>query len=267
MNNVRLPAPRPLRGFLPVFAWGLTQVVRWKKVFIVAAVAALLAWLIGDRGIRGSERNLANAFDQAVLGIALPLIALLLATDAYAFEIQERTLVYHLVRPVSRRTIFLARFLSGLLPALAVGLLFVGLVVATSRVDVRPEVWRSLPITVGLGMLALASVFYVLTTLLKHGLVAGLVYTFVIEGMIANVPGSMQKLSVMFHVRSLHHRLTEGALVRSSVVRSNDMGLGAMAEVEWDTLTTAVVVLLGITVVALTVGVYVVSRRDYALKD
>ena len=60
--------------------------------------------------------------------------------------------------------------------------------------------------------LALGAVLLVLATLLRHGLVAGLFYAFVVEAMLASVPGTMQKYSVMFHVRSLHHGLTAGWL-------------------------------------------------------
>ncbi len=127
MNDSRdLRLSRPLAGFGPVFAWGLRRVVRWGKVFFVALLAVGGGVLIGRliHGAADPAAVLAQVMDRGVLTVGLPLIALLLAGESFAYEVQSRTLVYHLVRPVSRTTIFLARFFSGYLPAAVVSAAF-----------------------------------------------------------------------------------------------------------------------------------------------
>ncbi|MHC5011836.1 MAG: ABC transporter permease [Planctomycetota bacterium] len=273
-------APFPAR-FGPVFTWGLTRVVRWRKVLIVALASVGLGLLIGFEGVtaRNPIQSLVRVLDEGVFTFALPLIALLLASEGFSFEVQERTLVYHLVRPVSRTTFYIARFFSGLLPAALVALLFLSAVIGSAGIGATGEIWLSLPVTAGLGILALAAIYYTLAALLKNGLIAGLVYTFVVEGMITSVPGSMQKFSVMFHVRSLHHRLTdeamvalaeksgEGGITAGTDGEPGDILLGGAAQIEYDTIAEATVILVGIAVIAMVYGAWKIRRRDFALKD
>lgn len=171
----------------------------------------------------------------------------------------------------------MARFVSGLLPAALVGFLFLAAVVGSSGVPVPLSIWASLPVTALLATLALAAIYYTLAALLKHGLIAGLVYTFVVETMITSVPGTMQQLSVMFHVRSLHHRLTDAAFTalasenpgrgRFSQAEPGEFLLQKASEVEYDTTPEAILILCAIAAVALAFGAWRIRRRDFALKD
>ena len=45
------------------------------------------------------------------------------------------------------------------------------------------------------------------------------------------------------------------------------MGTDAIGEIAFDTVPEAITILLGITIVALAVGVWKTARRDFALKD
>ena len=270
---VPLPAPAPLgarprlAGFGPVFVWGITRVLSRKKLILVASMVGALGILIGHEVVAGSLLRLARVLDRSVLTFGLPLIALVLVGEGFTYEVQSRTLVYHLVRPVARTTVFLARFFSGAVPAALVALLLmVTLVLASgARADVR--VWLSLGVTAGLGTLALGAVYYALAALLRHGLIAGLIYTFVVETLISSVPGSMQKLSVMFYVRSLHHDLTTGSLpVVPPEIDQNPL-LQAATRITESSAAQSIVTLLAITAVALAAGAWRVATRDWALKE
>lgn len=263
------PSPRlPLAGFLPVFWWGLTRVLRRKKILLVALAVVGFGFLIGrNLGDHRTLDHLALVLDRAVLRFGLPLVALLLVAEGFTVEVQSRTLVYHLIRPVSRITVFLARFFSGVVPAAAVSLLLLATLVVSSGAHLDVRTWASLPATALMASLALGAVYYALAAILRHGLVAGLIYTFVVETLISSVPGSMQRLSVMFHVRSLHHALTAGALpVVPPEIEDTPLLQGASRIAEggaWD----SVLVLLAVTAAALAVGAWRVARRDWALKD
>lgn len=271
LSAPRLPARArlPLFGFLPHLGWGFAYVVRWKKVALVALAAIGLGILIGYHAGRDTDAiaGLATVLDRAVLTFGLPLIALVLSADTFLFEITERTLVYQLVRPVPRATLYIARFVAGVVPAALVSLLFLVTVVLSSRADPDPALWATLPATAGLAALALGAVYFTLASLLRHGLVAGLIYTFVVEAMISSVPGSMQKLSVMFHVRSLHHQLTEGILPEVAPP-ARTRGIIQAAEQTADTPAgEAVLLLVGASIVLLVYGAWRVTKRDWAIKD
>lgn len=283
----RLPY-RPLQGFLPAFTWGVRLAFgRTRRLVVVALLAGLVGYLVGTQGVgRGplADRaaDLWEALDVSLLQFVIPLVALVLVAGGFQREVTERTLVYHLVRPISRRTLFLARFLAGCVVAIPVAVVPVATAIAFSEVDVPLEVWRSVPLTVGLGVVATGAIYYLLAAALRFGTIAGLVYTFVIDAFIQGASGTMQKLSATFYVRSLHHRLTDDAFAeRSERVAAQvasrarlggsempDAGmLGPAARIDWVPEGEAVLTLLVITGVLLAVGLWVVSRRDYPLKD
>jgi ABC-type transport system involved in multi-copper enzyme maturation permease subunit len=282
-------APRlgPFAGFGPVFAWGLRLTFRPKRVVLVALFAAGMGVLIATQGIGrvqwGFQKpdrayDLYKVLEEALIQFAIPLIALTLVAQGYRREISERTLVYHLVRPVSRTTVFLARFFSGVLPAIPVALVPIVTTVALSKVPLPGEVWLSFVLTATIGVVAIGAIYYMLSALLKYGMIAGLIYTFVIEAFLAAIPGSMQRLSVMFHVRSLHHRMTDDVFAdlssraRAAIERHGERGnplqaLNPSKRIEWDEPGQAVLVLLVVAAAALAFGAWRTKQQDYALKD
>jgi ABC-type transport system involved in multi-copper enzyme maturation permease subunit len=203
-------------------------------------------------------------------------VALALVGSGFGEEVQDRTLVYHLVRPVSRTTVFLARFAAGLVLG----------VVAASAMLLLAGAWAglgppSLAALVAIGALAVATVgalYYAFAALFRRGLVAGLVYTFLVEGILQFLPGSIQKLSLMHHVRSVFHRAFDAEFAaRSAAVEAarkpleptfdpNDVVQAAAPET-WTTVPGALLVCAVVLVVTLLLGARSVARRDFALKD
>ena len=238
--------------------------VRWRKVLLVAAVAVGLgSWigtLVGSEG--DAPKGLFALLDGPVLGFGLPLAALLLAAEGYAREVSGQTIVYHLVRPIRRATFFLARFLSGWIPATLAGFLLVASVVTASGVATPAPAWLALAAISSLSALALGAVFYTLGALFRHGLVAGLIYAFAVETMLASVPGTMQKLSVMFHVRSLFRGWTAGWLPRVEAEEEASFFFSRLLKVEDAPPGDAVLVLVLVAAAVLAFGAWKVTRRD-----
>lgn len=295
-----LPPYRPFQGFLPAYTWGVRLTLgRRRRLAIVLIFGALLGFLIGTQGI-GRRRlhlpgdgafDLWRAFDQSLLPYLIPLVALTLVAGGFQREIADRTLVYHLVRPISRRTLFLARFLAGVTVAAPVALVPMATAVATSDVNVPLVVWASLPVTATLGVLSAGAVYFLLSAWLRWGAIAGLVYTFALDNLIRNTPGSMQRLSASYYLRSVHHGLTDQAFAGLSPTVAGrleqdadllreagqfeeraasgqfDPGMMPIARIPWMEVPEATLTLLGASAALLAVGLWIVSRRDYALKE
>lgn len=284
---------RPLQGFVPAYTWGLKILLgrRWRLV-LVALLAAFVGYLVGTHGVGQSRRfglepdpayDLWKALDVSLLRFVIPLVALALVAPGFQREVSERTLVYHLVRPISRRTLFLARYLAGVTVAVPVGLIPMGTTLACAGLDLPSTVWTSLPLTVGLGVLATGAIYFLFAAWLRFGTIAGLVYTFVVDAFIQGASGSMQRLSATYYVRSVHHDLTDVAFAERSkavareIAKGKDMGVedllrGAspLHEAEpigWLPWGEAVTVLVLVAAGLLALGLVIVSRRDYALKE
>ena len=273
----------PLAGFLPVFQWGLAENLRLgRMVLLLGAAVGLgaLASLMVSKGVGpylGTDKafRLWHMLDMRVMHILVPLIALLLVGPSYSREMRQRTLVYHLVRPVSRTTVFLARFASGVLPAaLVAGALFAS-VLAFSAVSLPISVWLSLLVTAFFGVLVLGSVYCTLATLFRRGLIAGLLYTFMFELVVASLPGNIQKFSINFHLSGLYHGLVDTTFAERSedVARaletdsSGSLASLLVSQTAYDTPAMAILILLCITAGMLAIGAAQVRSRDFALKD
>lgn len=284
------PSPRrdaavaPFEGFGVVFAWGLrrgfsAQRFRWTAGLTIG-MGVLLALLHG--GGRDTAYGLWLGLDGGMLGVGVPLVALALAGSGFAEEVADQTLVYHLVRPVSRATVFLGRFAAGILPCVATAMALMLAVMLPTRVALPPEAYLKTALVAGIGAATVGAVYFALGALFRRGLVAGLVYTFVVEAIFQFMPGSVQNLSLMHHVRSLFHRWCDAdfasvsrrvaAQVRSAAeggVRSDrpeDVVFQRATEL-WSTAGNALLVCAAVLAAALALGVWAVKRTDYALKD
>ncbi|MDJ0523317.1 MAG: ABC transporter permease [Planctomycetota bacterium] len=285
--DVASHAPRrgmraPLAGFLIVMGQGLREALQPKRLIVSIAImvglGAAIAFGARAEADRPFRRDLLfqiwEGIDLWVLQILLPLVALILVGPVYSRELRQRTMVYHLVRPVSRTTVFLARFVSGVLPAAVFGTLLCLSIIAFADAGAPPEVWTALPLLAFFAALVLGAIYCTLGAIFKRGLIAGLLYTFMMEVIVAGLPGNIQTLSVRFHLRSLYHGLVDPAFAeRSEGVRSRIDGTMQSASnplveaVPFDPPQTAVMMLLGIALAILIIGVTHVRSRDFALKD
>ncbi len=286
-------APRgPFAGFWPAFTWGVKLTVgRRRRMLIVSLVAVgvglLAGWFAGhtERGTELSQERTAfqlwRILHEALLPFCAPLVALTLVAGAFQREVSERTLVFHLVRPIARRTLFLARFLAAVLVAIPIALLTPLAALWISGLPLPPEVYLSLVPTVGLGVLAVGALTYLLSAWFKHGIVASLIYVFLVDSFLNEANGTMQRLSTLHHVLSLHHRGTDAAFAALSgrVSKGTDVPLEGFdpssvvfstleaKQLAWMESGAAALVLASVTVLALALGAWKVTRRDYPLKD
>jgi len=279
---VRLP---PLARFGVVFRWGLLRGLRATRFRVAFTLVAVLGAGLGYLTTHNQDPafHLWKLLDGGLLGIGVPLLALSLVGSGYGEEVQEQTLVYHLVRPVSRSTVFLARYVSGAVPGmLAAAVIPVAAALAAGSKVGGPAL-ASLALVGAIGAATVGAVYYALAALFRRGLVAGLAYTFIAEGLFQFLPGGIQRLSLMHHVRSLLHRWTDDAFAKTStwiasaVERTRDVERGATdaagvvfrrAERErWTSTTNAILICAGVIVAALVIGARAVSKKDYALKE
>jgi ABC-type transport system involved in multi-copper enzyme maturation permease subunit len=273
----RPPRLAPLARFWTLFSWGLRRTVSRKKGYLVAAVALLLGISAGSFIPGPRDRTVYFAWhmmDHGLLVFGVPIIALALVGGGFGEEVQDQTLVFHLVRPVSRRTIFLARFAAGLVPGAVTGAAFLVSFCLASGARLPGSTVATIGALGALGVAATGAVYYALAALFRRGLIAGLVYTFVIEVLCGLLPGSIQKVSLMHHVRSLYHRLTDDTFSSLSfrVRQELQPGEGIMTKIQdllrqWSSVDGALLTLVCVMVLALWMGARSVARQDYALKD
>lgn len=192
----------------------LSDALRPRRLGVALGLAALpaavgLLW----RGIAGGSgfvpgdvyNTLATTL---VFGFILTLLAVIYGTGVVSQEIEGRTIVYLLTRPVPRWRILLAKFagaviaitLTACLSAILLALVVYGpgAVLSADAGQLGRDL-RVLP----LGALAYGAVFLLLATLLSKPLMPGLLFVFGWESWVPSLPGSFSQFSIMAHLRAL----------------------------------------------------------------
>ncbi|MDG1051714.1 MAG: ABC transporter permease subunit [Planctomycetota bacterium] len=229
---------------------------------LFAAVPPLLAFLAltasgsGDSGV--------NVFMYlgvlVLLQVVAPALGVFLGIGAIADETEARTVTYPFTRPIPRASVFLGRWLASLLVLttllLASG---AGMAAITLRASDPPsmDAVRGL-----LSATLIAGVLYslgaaVIGVIFKRGQVIALGYAFAFEVMLANIPGSAQKLSLQYYLRSLFVG-SENADWRS---------LAVFQKSEFLTTADSAERLLATTVILLVIGCVTVTRKQFVLSS
>ncbi len=132
----------------------------------------------------------------------VPLLALIYATSAFGDEREDRTLVYLLTRPLGRWRIYLAKG-AGVIPVVLTVVLgsFV-LICLVGGEPGRSVCLRFLP-GLAIGTLAYTMLFLLFGAIAPRPLIMSVVYAFLVETIVGNMPGSLKRMAISFHTRCI----------------------------------------------------------------
>ncbi len=228
---------------------------------LFAAVPPLFAFLaLHFGGSDNGERVFMNLGVLVLLQVVAPALGVFLGIGVIADETEARTITYPFTRPIPRASVFLGRWLASLL-VLTVLLFASGAGVAA--VTMGPEGGTSTEAASALisATLVAGAVYSlgaaVIGVIFKRGQVIALGYAFAFEVMLANIPGSAQKLSLQYYLRSLFAG-GDSADWRSLEVFSRAEFMESSASAERLLITAAVL---------LAVGCITVTRKQFVLSS
>lgn len=136
------------------------------------------------------------------LGFVLPLFSLAYASGAIGAEREARTLLWLSTRPIPRGGIYLAKSLGSLPWCLLVSILgFAALCFAGG--ELGRLAFRVYFPSVVAGTIGLSALFHLFGAAFRRPAIVGLVYVFFFETLVANLPGSLKRLSLNYYIRSL----------------------------------------------------------------
>ena len=166
----------------------------WLMVLFAAApvIVALLTV------VTNQSRFPPNAFATFIVGVIVPLVALVFGTAAIGSELEDGTIVYLVTRPVRRVRIAIAK--GAVAAALTVALvvpatLLTGIVASFIRPSLL-EVGTAYAVAVALGATAYALGFMALSTLTSRALAVGLGYVLLWEGILSGLLEGTRVFSV-----------------------------------------------------------------------
>jgi ABC-type transport system involved in multi-copper enzyme maturation permease subunit len=182
----------------------------------------------------------------------LPLLSLSFATEGLGREREAGNLIWLLTRPLSRPSIYLAKYVAVLPWALGLSLGGFALLCFAAGAPGRMALGLYWP-AVFWGTLAFSALFHLLGTWLRRAAVVALLYSFFLETVMGNLPGYLKRLSISFYTRCLMFS------------EAGEFGVGPNRPQVFLAVdgTTAWLVLAGATVGLLAAGMVLFARREY----
>ncbi len=236
---------------------GIDRTIAWltwrqlfarRRLYLAAAfsltpliVALLFRVLVADSEAASVE-FLTGLIREFVIGTLLPLAAVVFGTTAFGGEVDDGTLIYLLVKPLSRWRVVLWKYVVAVLSTAAV---MVPAVVLPWLVTRTPEMTMRVPLAylagVGVGCLVYCAIFVTLGLTTRRALVAGLLYIVGMEMVLSRSVIGTKSLSVREFALSVAQAAGKGGVhVAETVVSSatvwtmgSVMLVGAIALAMW----------------------------------
>lgn len=198
--------------------YGLTlrQHLHGKRWLITAALFLLPACLaLVVRTTAPNSPPFVGEFVLAFLFIPqalLPLVALIYASGVIRDEQEEQTITYLLVRPIPKWAIYLVKLLATMTTTVILTIVFTLLTYAAifvgsgEPVAVVAERCLKAAAIHSLAVVAYCSLFGLLGLVMKRILVAGIVYTAIVEGLLSNLPFGIRLATVIYYTRIIAYR-------------------------------------------------------------
>ena len=182
--------------------------------------------------------------------ILLPITTMILATAAIGNEIEDRTLPYLTLKPLSRFRIVVEKWLGSIwvaIPAILIGLLVACLVLFRDQSSDYQRVIVAALVSSAIGICAYCGIFLLISLVIQRALLAGIIYTFVIENILGRYLKGLRVLSIQHYVKSIYERMQDDP----EAVSNNAAAL-----------STAIIVLVAATVVSLLLATWRLQRMS-----
>jgi ABC-2 type transport system permease protein len=178
----------------------------------LAGIPVLVGLLV--RANSDGIREVGPTLDGLVVRIILPLVALVFGTAALGSELEDGTAVHLLTKPIGRTTIVLAKVaVAGTLTALLVvpSTVVAAILMAQPAADLA-LVTSSLGLGVLAGSFLYAAIFATLGIITSRGLILGLGYALIWEGLLAGLLPGTQVFSVREYIRGIVHAVSPSVI-------------------------------------------------------
>jgi ABC-type transport system involved in multi-copper enzyme maturation permease subunit len=205
---------------LTITSLTIRQFLRSKSIYVVlgisllAAVLALIGQLApGEESVREMRRIFADTlYLNLIAATLLPLATLVLATAALGDELEDRSMQYLALKPISRYRIVLEKLLAVfavMIPIVWFGITVTWAVAAFGNVDdMRDLLWPALASSL-VAIVGFGSVFLLASLFIQKALLVGVFYVFVWETALSRILPGIRAISIRHFTQSLFVRMVD----------------------------------------------------------
>lgn len=140
--------------------------------------------------------------------LIIPLIAILYSISAIREDIEKHTIVYLITRPVSKTEIILYKFkgyfISTWIPLiLSISISFFIAASKEGPITLHLDYLGTMLLVMTLCVLAYGTIFFIFSLISSYPIVLSLVYVYFWELTIWQIPNSLSRFSIMYHLQSI----------------------------------------------------------------
>lgn len=221
---------RPMR----IFVWVMLGI-------ILALVALLYSKMSGNSlGIEGYSQ-----LTSMIVYRIVALAAAMFTMTVIAQDIEQKTIVYTLTRPIPRPTTLISRALAAIASVTLmswISLTLIALVILGPGFVTYSEFWLDMVVML-VGAAAYTALFIFVTLIMNRPMVAILFFAFIWESVVPNIPGDMYYLSINTYMSAMADQSSSGGA--AALLQGDEVAIPA-----WVALT----VLLGVFATFMTIG-------------
>lgn len=249
-----------------VFQTALSEFLRFKRIAVWGIVALLLygaARVFTGTGRGGDPSEAYATLSSLLLFRLLPLASAIFSTAVLSQEVEQKTVVYLLTRPIPRPTFLVMRTLASALAVVLVTLLGAfALSLATYHKLVNPIMMRDV-LAIIAGAFAYGSLFVLVSLLINRSMIVCLLFAFAWETSIPSMPGSMSLISISTYLTAIAQR-------PSTTPANSGSPFGAIANaLGTNTLRadTGWVVMIGLVLLCMALGAWWFSQNEFLPRE
>ena len=189
--------------------FGGGKAIRVVGFFALAPVLFTVIYLISPDDTTG-RLWFDGLFRDIVVPTILPLATVILATNALGNEIEDRTMVYLVLKPVRRSRIILEKYAAVVQStwlALILGMIIAWVMSVQGGMIDNVDVLAAAVLAALVGVLAYGAAFLALSLIVPRALIAGIIYILIWESLLARLIPGARLLSIQHWVQSIYGRL------------------------------------------------------------
>lgn len=253
---------------------------RWMAVALLSLVPAGMAILIWATGAGAPNRMLEFVLSWMLIPQALlPLIALLYSSGIIQDEQEGQTITYLLIRPIPKWLLYGIKLAATWTTTIVIVVVLTGFtyaaiyVAAGSDWNAASLRWMKAAAILSLAAIAYCSIFGLMSLVTKRTLIVGILYTAIVEGVLASLPLSLRLATVIYYTRLIAYRSLDFVVTwpngRQDDIAAATWFLDTRSDpklAEHPSLSTCVLVLLGASLVCAVVASWLCSQREFHVK-
>jgi ABC-2 type transport system permease protein len=248
-----------------VFQSALREYLRLKRLIIwillgLGAFALAAAWKRGTN--TAAPDMIYSQVSEIMVFRVLSLVSAILTSAIVSQEVEQKTIVYLLTRPVQRWQLLIPRYLASVTAVVLVGVfaaICTGLGVYGAGVFGAKLFWNDITAII-FGAFAYGALFLFIGLLVNRAMVVNLLFAFGWETATPNMPGEVYYLSVYSYIKAIaqHPETDSGGFVG---LISGALGLNSMST------GTAIGVLVMITIFFLAASAWWFTSFEYVPRE